>query len=631
MTEQRAGVTVHRDIPVPMRDGVVLYADIYIPDRMPNGAAGADETAGNQTARDGGAGVTVQQEAAAERRFPVLLQRTPYNKTVEAWPKTNFRPLPAVLAAGGYVVVIQDTRGRFRSEGEYDPYKQDAEDGYDTVQWAAKQPWSNGEVGMFGGSYMGATQFLAASARPPALKALFPYFTGSSHYDTWVYAGGAFNLLTRYTWAVRMIVDTAQRKGGQLPPALQELADAMADLRKTASSASAETVKRLEDGLAALLSEQLSVVPLRDLPIPSELGGYFFDWLAHWKDDEYWQKINTERQYGRIALPMLHIGGWYDEFARSTLDNYVGFSRHLPAGAPAQKLIMGPWIHGSFSRFVGELDFGSEIDDSEQYINELNIAYFDYWLKGIDNGYPETPPVRIFVMGENRWRDEQEWPLARTHYQNWYVHSGGQASESAGGGTLTPELPGDEPPDRFVYDPSYPVPTNGGNILRVGMNVGPCDQRRDEPRDDVLAYTSPPLAGDLEVTGYLKVRLWAETDAEDTDFTAKLIDVYPDGREIIIQDGIIRASFRDSLAEPSPVEPGRVYAYEIDLWATSQLFKRGHRIKLELSSGNFPRFNRSLNTFGPPAEQREARIARQTVYHDKARPTHIVLPVIPRA
>ncbi|MDF2726419.1 MAG: hypothetical protein K0Q59_6097 [Paenibacillus sp.] len=608
MSEQRAHVNVtrdvpvemRRDVPVEMRDGIRLFADIYRPE--------------------------------GEGSYPVLLQRTPYNKTVEAWPKTNFRPSPAYLASCGYAVVIQDVRGRFKSEGGYDPYKRDAEDGFDTVQWAAAQPWSNGKVGMFGGSYMGATQFLAASAKPPALRAIFPYFTGSSHYDTWVYAGGAFNLLTRFTWVVRMMTDTAGRTGIAMPKPLKELADAMAELRKSASAAaSGPEVAELERGIAALLSKLLNTVPLRELPIPPELGAYFFDWLHHWKDDAYWQRINTENEYDRVRLPMLHIGGWYDEFARSTLDNYVGFSRRLSSGAErvSQKLIMGPWIHGSFSRHIGELDFGAAIDESEAYINELNAAYFDYWLKGIDNGYADRPPVRLFIMGANKWRDELEWPLARTEYQSWYAHSDGLANEAGGGGWLSPEPPGDEPSDRFAYDPDNPVPTNGGSILRIGMNVGPCDQRRDEPRDDILTYVSRELETDLEVTGYIKVKLWASTDVDDTDFTAKLIDVYPDGTEINIQDGVIRASFRDSLAEPQPVEPGRVYAYEIDLWATSQVFFAGHRIKLELSSSNFPRFNRNLNTFGPPAEQRDARIARQTVYHDAFRPTHIILPVIP--
>lgn len=598
--QNRLHVTVNRDIPMAMRDGTRLYADIYIPD---------------------GIGV-----------YPVLLQRTPYNKKVEVWPKTNFRPSPAVLASHGYVVVIQDTRGRFKSEGEYDPYKQDAEDGYDSVQWAAAQPWSSGVVGMFGGSYMGATQFLAASSMPPALKAIFPYFTGSSHYDTWVYAGGAFNLLTRFTWVVRMIVDTAKRKGYECSGPLMELADAMAELRKIPSTDSGEQSSRLERRVVALLSGLLKSVPLRELPIPRELGGYFFDWLEHWKDDDYWQRINTENEYGRIYLPMLHIGGWYDEFARSTLDNYAGFSRHALSETAhiSQKLIMGPWIHGSFSRQVGELDFGPEIDESESYINDLNAAYFDYWLKGIDNGYAELPPVRLFVMGENRWRDEQEWPLARTEYQNWYVHSNGAANENKGGGWLSQKPPGEEAPDRFVYDPDNPVATNGGNILRIGMNVGPCDQRHDALRDDILGYVSKPLEHDVEVTGYIKVKLWAATDAEDTDFTAKLIDVYPDGKEINIQDGIIRASFRDSLSDPQPAEPGSVYTFEIDLWATSLLFFKGHRIKLELSSSNFPRFNRNLNTFAPPAEQSHVRMASQTVYHDSNRPTHIILPVIQR-
>jgi putative CocE/NonD family hydrolase len=483
---------------------------------------------------------------------------------------------------------------------------------------------------------MGATQFLAASAKPPHLLVLFPYLTGASHYDVWVYTGGAFNLVTRFAWTLRMVIDTAARNGTVVPDSFLALSQALAQLRAMNGSTSQTEIESKEREIRSLLLAIMQILPLNDIPIPREAGGYFFDWLEHWRDDEYWQKTNTRLFYDQIELPMIHIGGWYDEFTSSTLENYCGFAqRTMDNHAPVhevkkrQKLIMGPWVHGTFSRKVGEVDFGEELEHCFEDICAMHIRHFDYWLKGIETGIADEPPVRLFVMGTNRWRDEQEWPLARTDYQKWYLHSNGAANSSLGFGSLSLDLPGHEPTDKYLYDPANPVPTNGGNILRIGLNLGPCDQRRTEARDDILLYTSEPLESDLEVTGPLKVMLWASSDAEDTDFTAKLIDVYPDGKEINIQDGILRASFRESAVHPSPIEPGTIYPLEIDLWATSNVFLVGHRLKLEISSSNFPRYNRNLNAFGPPGEQWEIRTAQQVIYHSCEYPSHIVLPVIP--
>ena len=327
---------------------------------------------------------------------------------------------------------------------------------------------------------------------------------------------------------------------------------------------------------------------------------------------------------------MLHFGSWYDIFLEGTLSGFEGVNAlGGPNARGKQRLLVGPWAHIGYSLptsgGTGELDFGPE---AEIDFMQIQLRWFDHWLKGEENGVMDEPPVRIFVMGENRWRDEQEWPPARAEYTPWYLHSGGAANSLDGDGILTPEAPAAEPPDRFVYDPHDPVPSLGGNNLIIAR--GAFDQRPAEVRDDVLVYTSEVLAEDLEVTGPLRVTLWAASSAVDTDFTAKLVDVYPDGYAQNLQDGMIRARYRDSASDPKLMTPGQPYRFEIDLWATSHVFLAGHRIRVEISSSCFPRFDRNPNT-GTPVESESTLVpASQTILHDAEHTSHITLPVIPR-
>ncbi|MBC7237572.1 MAG: CocE/NonD family hydrolase, partial [Chloroflexi bacterium] len=335
-----------------------------------------------------------------------------------------------------------------------------------------------------------------------------------------------------------------------------------------------------------------------------------------------------------IAVPAYHLGGWYDIFCGATLQNYIDMTKGAATddARRGQKLIMGPWLHGPLNSVVGEFDFGYRASDAMVLTYEIMWRWFDHWLKGEENGIMEEPPVRIFVMGLNRWRSENEWPLARTVYTPYYLHSDGAANTLHGDGTLSPLPPSDdEPTDHFLYDPRDPVPTRGGGLCcsQSALPAGAFEQRPIEERRDVLVYTSAPLDADLEVTGPLRVILYAASSAVDTDWTAKLVDVCPSGRARNLADGILRARYRRGLEQPSLLTPGQVEEYHIDLAATSNVFLRGHRIRLEISSSNFPRFERHSNTAKPVSREEQMVVAEQVVWHDAAHPSHIVLPVIP--
>jgi hypothetical protein len=359
---------------------------------------------------------------------------------------------------------------------------------------------------------------------------------------------------------------------------------------------------------------------------------YVTDYLRQPEDGPPWWQINVERQHAGIDVPMYHVTSWYDIFLQGGLANFRGLRQHAmtePARR-AQKLLIGPWAHlfpytSPTSTGTGEIDFGPAalID-----LHGVQLRWFDHWLKGIDTGLLDEPPVKIFVMGENRWRDETEWPLARTRYTPYYFHSDGRANTGNGDGVLSPRPPGEEPPDHFVYDPADPVPTRGGNTLILAMGVQ--DQRPVETRADVLVYTSDVVIEALEVTGPIAVTLYAASSAPDTDFTAKLVDVRPDGYAQNLADGIVRGRYRDSRVTPTLLTLGEVATFTIDLWATSHVFLPGHRVRVEISSSNFPRFDRNLNTGEDQATGTRWQAARQTILHDGRFPSHIVLPVIPR-
>ena len=557
-------VSIEQGVKVKMRDGVSLAADIYRP--------------------------------VSDEKFPVLLNRTPYNRVDEM-------AMANELASHGYMVVMQDTRGRYESEGEFYPFRDESFDGYDTIEWAAKLKASNGKVGMFGGSYVGATQMLAAMAAPPHLVSIFPFVTASEYYEGWTYQNGALMQWFSSSWTSILAIDTLRR----------------------------QTEKMLSP------KEWVKGLPLKDYklintPPSSSLAPYFNDWLKHERDDAYWQKWRVSDHYSEMATMGLHAGGWHDLFLKGSIKNYTGL-REKAATQNArlgQRLVIGPWAHAPTSNEgkVGDVTFGkSAVLD----VTATALKWFDYSLKEIKNEYSSSPPVRLFIMGDNVWRDEQEFPLARTQYTKYYLHSAKGANGIKGDGVLSQTPPGAERPDKFDYDPSNPVPTIGGRLCcGQALTPGPADQRANESRSDVLVFSSPPLTQDVEVTGFISLELYASTSAVDTDFTALLVDVDPSGYARFLTDGIVRARYRESTARVSESVAGKVYKYTIDLWATGNVFKVGHQIRLYVSSSNFPRFNRNLNTGEEIMASSKSVTAHQNIYHDSEYSSVLILPVIPK-
>ena len=573
-------VQVEKNVPAKMRDGMTLYADVYRPD--------------------------------AEGRFPVLLMRLPYGKEMI----TDFGDQD-YFAARGYVVIIQDGRGRFTSEGEFYPLIDEAQDGYDTVEWAATLPYANGHVGTLGQSYLGATQYLLAPTRPPHLRCAFPVSAASDFHQSWVYhTGCAFSLGWKVPYVIFLARNTIDRKG----------------LKETLWPKIRSDLLRSINFANPLTPEAYRRLPLMYWgDLLKDVAPYLRDYLTHPDDGPYWWAINVERQHRNINIPMYHVSSWYDIFMRDALVHFRGLRARAmtPEARGGQKLLLGPWAHlfpytSPTSSGTGAIDFGP---NALIELHEIQLRWFDYWLKGLNTGIAEEPPVRLFVMGTNQWRNEDEWPLARTRYTPYYFHSRGKANSLRGDGTLSPEPPGEEPADHYRYDPADPAPTCGGNTLIIPMGVQ--DQREVEGRQDVLVYTGEAVEHPLEVTGPLKVVLYASSSAPDTDFTAKLVDVRPDGYAQNIADGILRARYRDSLSAPRLLSPGELYECTIDLWATSHVFLPGHRLRVEIASSNFPRFDRNLNTGEDLATSTRVQVAEQTVLHTQRFRSHILLPVIP--
>lgn len=566
-------VVVERDREARMRDGVVLRADVYRPQ--------------------------------APGRFPVLLQRTPYAKDPGSREET-FRQ----LAASGFVVVIQDSRGRYMSEGVARPHDE-AADGHDTVEWAASLPYANGKVGMFGTSYLATTALQAASEAPSRLVAIQPSAAYSSRYHDLVYQGGAFYLADGLAWNL-----------GQA-----------ADVRRRALSPDGErgSAIGLTPHQQALFRQSwLWHVPLKtfDALDLRRFAPAYYEMLDHPGYDAYWEPSNIARHFDRFTVPALHIVGWYDVFARSTINNFGDLRARAatPAARANQRLIVGFWTHaqpGPRETRAGDVDFG---EDAAIDLAAIRRAWFACWLQDTGCSAFDGPPVRLFVMGENRWRDEEEWPLARARSTAFYLRSGGRANTLEGDGRLTPDAPAAEPPDRFLYDPWDPVPTGASSAY----SRLPADQRAIEAREDVLVYSSPPLTQAVEVTGPITLTLWITSSAPDTDFTAKLVDVHPDGTARLLTDGILRTRYRASRTEASMLEPGTPTELTIDVGVTSNLFKAGHRIRLEVSSSNFPRFDRNPNTGAPFGEDARLVPATQTVWHDATHPSRLILPIVPR-
>lgn len=557
-------VTIERAVETKMRDGIVLRADIYSP--------------------------------KADGQFPVLLSRTPYDKR-------GGQHFGETAAGRGYVVIVQDVRGRYTSDGEWYPFKHESADGYDTIEWAATLPYSNGKVGMFGGSYVGATQMLAAIAHPPHLAGICPVVTASNYHDGWTYQGGAFEQWFDESWTAGLAEDTLNRR-------IRDNNNAMVSIEKL----------------------PLSSFPVQN-PFPyAELAPYFFDWLAHPAYDDFWKQWSIEDHHGQITVPVFHMGAWYDIFLGGTLRNFAGLKVRAgnDAARHGQRLLVSVGGHAGDEPKIGELDFGpsSPVDT-----DEVMLAWYDNILRGVSNDARQVKPVRIFVMGKNLWRDEDDWPLARAKNIRYYLRSAGRAQSLRGDGTLSPlATTVKTESDEYTYDPADPARTRGGQLCcdHAHMPAGPFDQRAIEARSDVLVYTTPALQTDLEVTGPIAVELYVRSSALDTDFTAKLVDFWPNGFAQNLTDGILRMRYRNSQEKTELMEPGKVYKITIDLAATSNVFLAGHQLRLEISSSNFPRFDRNLNTGEEQAHATRMVKAVNTVVHDREHPSALILPIVPQ-
>ncbi|HIF11309.1 MAG TPA: CocE/NonD family hydrolase [Sneathiellales bacterium] len=571
-------LTIDKNIQVAMRDGVELATDVYRP--------------------------------SGDGAYPVVMMRLPYNKEQ---PTLLFLSGDILrVAQAGYAVVVQDCRGTYQSEGAFNPYFDEAQDGADAIAWAAAQTWSSGAVGTMGASYYGATQWLAAMEAPPALKAMAPFITTDQYYDKWTYQGGAFQLGFILQWA------TGTFWVGEMVRRLQR--------GEADGAAFGDAIKA-----ADAVTERYWHLPLTDLSEFDGVAPYVADWIAHPDYDDYWKAIAPREHYDKITAPALNFGGWYDLFLGGTLANYTSMKDRV-----TQKLIIGPWAHGYNGGVYPERNFGMMAHDGAADVTSDQIRWFDHWLKGEDNGVPQDKSVKLFIMGPDVWREEDDWPLPDTDWQKWYLHCEDGTASTGDGGSLSCETPGDEAADSYLYDPHDPVPTVGGASFLPGLfiaaNAGPREQSAVETRADVLCYSSSVLDHDHEVTGPIKLVLYVRSSATDTDFTGKLVDVYPDGRAINLTDGILRVRYRNSFEKPELMTPGEVYCLEIDMIATANVFRSGHQIRLEVSSSNFPRFDRNTNTGAIIAEETEADFLNttNTVLHDAEHPSHVVLPLIKR-
>jgi uncharacterized protein len=542
------------DLRAPMRDGIRLSTNVFHP--------------------------------PGKGRYPTILIRTPYNKGSD---------LPSGCGdfiQRGYAVVVQDVRGRYGSEGVFEPLDQEGPDGYDTLNWIARQPWSDGNVGMTGGSYVGIAQWKAAVTGNPHLKAIFPVVSGDDDYlDRFYSPGGAMKLGHRLLWFSWNFASP----GFRAPP------------------------------FAAITTS----LPLRtaDLVATGRTVDAWQKALNHPSYDDFWKRLSIREHMDRVRVPVFSAGGWYDNYVDSDLDGFTALDR-VP-GHPEHHIVIGPWAHNIASKF-GAIDFGPTASSP---LRAYELAWFDRWLKGPADPPPtgsQSPPVNIFVMGLNRWRDEREWPLARTRYTKVYLDSTGHANGLDGDGALDWKPAQGPDPDHFTYDPRKPVPTLGGAICCSATIFpwGPIDQRPVEKRRDVLVYTSAALTRELEVTGSVRVILYASTSAPDTDFTAKLVDLFPSGEARNLCDGILRMRYREGLDRTLLASGSEIYALTIPAGVTSNVFLPGHRIRLEISSSNFPRFDRNPNTGRPVADESTIRTADQTIYHGRQFPSHLLLPVV---
>jgi len=584
-------IVVEKDVMVPMRDGVHLATDIYRP-------------------KEGGP-------------WPVVLVRIPYNKE-EMMPI-----LGKEIARRGYVGVIQDCRGTFKSEGRiFFPLFREADDGYDMIDWIVERPWCDGNIGMWGGSYFGYTQWTVAPDNPH-LKCFFPLLTTPSMGKA-ILIGGAIQYEFTTTWTNSVGKQNQSISEQEVTPDLEGGYYNM-PLNPSLNVDFTELAYKIENPGAVKKLTGVDVTYPAEGPIPrGDIAAALKILLPLFA---YPKLIGNQKalffgdDYEKVAAPAMGVAGWYDIFLKAQLEDFNRLWKDGRGDASKySKIVIGPWGHGVSNGMAS--DYSKNAGDRAMINAFVRLDWFDRWLKNRQNGIENSAPVRIYVMGENKWRDENEWPLARAVSTRYYLHSSGKANGMNGDGTLSVDPPDDEQyPDRFVFDPSYPVPTRGGALLSGKMS-GMTTQNDVEMRDDVLVYSTPPLEENVEVTGPLHAVIYASTTAVDTDWTVKLVEARADGTVVNIQDGIIRARYRNGPDNPRLLTPKKVYEYEVDLWATSYMFKKGNSIRIEVSSSNFPRFERNAGLGGrggPPA----FTVAHQSVYHEPGHASYIELPIIP--
>ncbi|MBI9043753.1 MAG: CocE/NonD family hydrolase [Anaerolineaceae bacterium] len=562
---------VEFDVPAEMRDGTILRANIFRPDD--------------------------------ESEYPIALTRTPYGKDY----MTGFPFMDLVrLAQAGFIVIAQDVRGRGKSDGEWELFTHEAEDGYDTVEWAAALHGSNGNVGMWGFSYLGFTQWTAATLQPPHLKAIMPAFTWSDTRNGMFWRGGALELgLLVHLMLPSLGLETIFKRHAQNPE----------ELGKAITTFIHENDHLKDSGFLSLPLDTLKPI------VNTQLGvEYLADLIANPNDEKFSaMPYSITQEYKKMQIPAFNIAGWNDIFSQDTIRNYTEQLKAAdPDNPPASKLIIGPWAHLNYSNVIGEADYGMTgsmtfIDGQYDHV-ALTARWFDYWLKGKENGILDEPPIKVFLSGKNTWVHENEWPPTRTIFTPLYLHKGA---------SLSIQMPkDDEPSIGYSYDSANPTPTWGGAVLMHPVFVpGVKDQRGIEHRNDILSFTSQPLTEDLQVMGPVEVKLWASSSAPETDFVARLIDVHPDGYAHNLTDGIIRTP---------PQYPGKVMELNIDLWSVGHVFETGHSLRLDIASANFPRWDRNPNTGKPFGQSADLQIAEQTIYIEAQYPSHIILPVIPK-
>ncbi|MCC6427817.1 MAG: CocE/NonD family hydrolase [Phycisphaerales bacterium] len=534
---------------------------------------------------------------ASPGKRPIILSRTPYNKAGTGKGGVDRR---RKFIEAGYIWVDVDVRGRGDSDGQFRPLFNEGDDGYDTIEWCGRQPWSTGKVGMLGGSYGGYVQLAAAVRQPPSLACIAPTVACPDPF-----VDGLFMGPTGLPGPI--CVSWYHYTAGRL----------------NQSSAGSDWAKIFKHRPLITLDDAMGM----DIPFWNSM-------IEHAQLSDWWEEARYQNKLDKLTVPCLHISGWYDDEQVSTIINYTQASTKAPPQvARNQKLLMGPWPHNAnASTKIGNLDFGK---DAVIDMDALLLRWFDRWLKGTQNGIENEKPVRIFLMGANTWRDEETWPILGTRFAKFFIHSAGNANSSNGDGmlsTLMPSSPGalsydSSDADRYTYNPADPVPfITDASFSQVG---GPDDYQQVEKRDDVLVYTTPPLTAQVDICGPIEAKLWATTDAPDTDFTVRLCIVRADGVSQRLCDGIVRARFRDGMDKPRLISPGKPLDYTIDMWSTCQSFMPGERIRIEISSSSFPQWDTNPNTGERLGFEQSMRSANQVIHHSALHPTHIVLPILP--